>query len=312
MFLGLMLGTVLRFSPAAAAAKMNEYPRLDAAGRKERVLIVAPHVDDEAIGAGGYAIDAIANGAEVYVVYLTAGDCSRISARVVNKTLGPTAASYLAVGRTRIAEAKRAMEMIGVPREHFFVLGYPDRGLQSMLANRTAVVRSSGTRAYAVPYDDALSPGAQYSFDNLLADLEHVIEMADPTLVIAPVPFDRHPDHRAAADITDLALASTRLTPQRLGYLVHSQVIMTAFVSTPQRAKLPPSKMSTMTWATYPLTRDVRQAKTNLLMTYKSQRPYVFLLRNAFVRTNELFYVYPTPAQSAAIRPSFAAASAAR
>jgi len=291
MLTAIMLGSVLRFAPTPADKR--KYPRLDAPGRQERVLIVAPHVDDEAIGAGGYAIDAIANGAEVFVVYLTAGDCSKISAHLVNKTLGPTPQSYLTVGRTRIAEAKHAMELLGVPRDHFFVLGYPDQGLQSIFTNRNAVIRSTATHAREVPYDDALSPGAAYSYANLMADLEHVIEVADPTIVIAPVPFDRHPDHRATADLTSIALADAGRAPQRLGYLVHSQLFPTALVSTPQRAKLPPNRMKSMTWATYPLTRDVQQAKTNLLMTYKSQRPYVFVLRNAFVRTNELFYVYP-------------------
>jgi len=54
-----------------------QYPHLHAAARKDRILIVAPHIDDESIGAGGYAIDAMANGADVYVVFLTAGDCNR-------------------------------------------------------------------------------------------------------------------------------------------------------------------------------------------------------------------------------------------
>ncbi len=242
---------------------MNNYPRLGAAERQERILIVAPHVDDEAISAGGYAMDAIANGAEVYVVYLTAGDGSKIAAWLLNRRL-PTPEIYLNVGRARIAEAKRAMELIGVPRDHFFILGYPDRGLQSIVTNRTAVIRSTGTDRSTVPYDEALSPGAPYSFDSVMRDMERVLEAVDPTIVIAPVAFDRHPDHRAAAEITDLALAATG--------------------------------MQQFSWTTYALTRHVQQKKTTLLMTYKSQRPYVFILRNAFVRQNELFYVYPKAA----------------
>jgi LmbE family N-acetylglucosaminyl deacetylase len=270
---------------------MNTYPRLDTAAGRERILIVAPHVDDEAIGAGGYAIDAIANGAEVWVVYLTAGDCSKVAARLVNKRLAPTPASYLNVGRARIREAKQAMELIGVPHDHFFILGYPDRGLDDILTNRTAVVRSLGTGQTAVPYEEALAPGADYTFDNLMRDLQHVVDLADPTIVIAPVAFDRHSDHRAAAELTDLALANS--DAQRYGYLVHTRLIPTALVSTPQRALLPPSRMQQFSWTTYSLTENVRQMKTTLLMTYKSQRPYVFLLRNAFVRKNELFFLYP-------------------
>src|SRR5216117_177693 len=91
-----------------------QYPHLHAAARQDRILIVAPHIDDESIGAGGYAIDAMANGADVYVVFLTAGDCNRFSARLLHKTLEPTALNYLSVGRTRIGQAKEAMKLLGV------------------------------------------------------------------------------------------------------------------------------------------------------------------------------------------------------
>src|SRR5438105_2840969 len=189
MFLTLIaLTTMLLLSPSNTNdAKMQQYPRLHAAARQDRILIIAPHIDDESIGAGGFAIDSLANGAEVYVVFLTAGDCSRFAARLMHKTLEPTASNYLSVGRARIDEAGVAMKLLGIPQDHYFVLG-----------------------------------------------------------------------------------------------------------STPERALLPPTKMKSFSWATYTLSDRVQRMKTSLLMTYKSQRPYVFLLRNAFVRRNELFYVYPS------------------
>ena len=49
--------------------------------------------------------------------------------------------------------------------------------------------------------------------------------------------------------------------------------------------------MQSFSWATYPLTPAVQQKKSSVLMTYRSQLPYVYMLRNAFVRTNELFLV---------------------
>jgi len=269
------------------------YPRLAPARRNDRILIVAPHIDDEAISAGGYAVDAIANGAEVYVVYLTAGDCNRFSARLLHRTLEPTASNYLSVGKTRIAEAKTAMKILGIPPDHFFVLGYPDRGLRAMVDNPEAIVRSRGTRAHEVPYDDALSPGSEYRIENAINDLKQVIELARPTTVIAPVPFDMHTDHAATAEIVDFALDELQWKATRLGYLVHSRR-MKPLMNTPTRALLPPTRLKQFSWATYPLSDRVKQIKTDMLMTYKSQRPYVFLLRNAFVRRNELFFVYPT------------------
>jgi LmbE family N-acetylglucosaminyl deacetylase len=287
-------------NPASSEARMAAYPRLHAADRQDRVLIVAPHIDDEAIGAGGYAFDAVANGAEVFVVFVTAGDCNRFSARLLHKTLEPTKSNYLSVGRTRIAEAKSAMELLGIPPDHFFVLGYPDRGLHTMVANPDAIVRSSGTGERSVPYSDAMSPGSAYSLNNVLIDLKYVMALANPTTVIAPVPFDQHPDHAATAELTDRAIEELGIRPRRLGYLVHTGRIK-SLVNTPTRALLPPTRLQGFSWATYALSERVQELKTNMLMTYKSQRPYVFLLRNTFVRKNELFFVYPSAAEPRAV-----------
>lgn len=276
-------------------AKMQQYPRLQVAGQKDRILIVAPHIDDESIGAGGYAIDALANGAEVYVVFLTAGDCNGFSARLIYKTLDPRASHYLGVGHVRIDEARHAMDLLGVPRDRYFVLGYPDGGLRTMVDNPTAIVRSTATRENSVPYADAVTPRAEYNYANLMSDIRKIMALVQPTMVIAPVPFDLHSDHSAAAEITDVALSELQLQPLRLGYLVHTarSRIHTAFMKTPRRALLPPARMQAFSWATYGLSTAVQKTKTDVLMTYKSQRPYVFLLRNAFVRKNELFFLYP-------------------
>lgn len=280
-----------------------QYPRLQTAERHDRILIVAPHIDDESIGAGGYAIDAMANGAEVYVVFLTAGDCNRFSARLMNKTLGPTASNYLTVGRTRIAEARKAMQLLGIAPDHYFFLGYPDRGLQAMMTDPSVVVRSRGTHERSVPYDDAISPGAPYNYDSLMNDMQQVMDIAQPSTVIAPVPFDLHPDHSAAAEITDIALEDLRVQPSRLGYLVHTGRMAKSLMRQPTRALMPPVRMQSFSWTTYALTDRVMQAKNDVLMTYKSQRPYVFLLRNAFVRRNELFFLYPTVADTVVSAP---------
>lgn len=297
--------TMALLGPPQAATTATPYPRLAGAAAHDRVVIVAPHIDDESIGAGGYAIDAIERGAEVYVVFLTAGDCNRISARLLHKNLVPTASNYLSVGKTRIAEAYEAMRLLGVPDDHFFVLGYPDRGLRAMLDHPGAIVRSRGTRERAVPYHDAMSPGSDYTLDNILGDVKRVLTAVNPTVVIAPVPFDQHADHAATAEITDLALDELQMRPKRLGYLVHMGRMATKLMNTPRRALMPPARMKSFSWATYPLDPHVQQLKTNVLMTYRSQKPYVFLLRNAFVRRNELFYVYPesaVPATEARLR----------
>ena len=43
-------------------------------------------------------------------------------------------------------------------------------------------------------------------YQNLMADMQRVIAIARPTTVIAPVPFDRHPDHSATAQMTAMRI----------------------------------------------------------------------------------------------------------
>lgn len=292
--------SVLLVTPSQADARIGNYPQVARAARHDRVLIIAPHIDDEVIGAGGYALDALAAGAEVFVAFLTAGDCSRVTARVLHKTLDPAPSAYLAVGRTRIAEARQAMRLLGIPETHYFILGYPDRGLRPMLENRDTVVPSPATRKHAVPYDEALSPGSPYRFANVMRDLERVFDVARPTMVIAPVGFDRHPDHSAAADLTDLVLTRLGGDTSRFGYLIHSGT--KALLPMRERALAPPPRLRGMSWATYPLTAELRRRKDAALRTYRSQRFVLSLLRNTFIRRNELFFVYE-PAARISIAP---------
>lgn len=301
---GLLAVLALFFAhPVHSEEYLKAYPRIAQPTSADRILIVAPHIDDETIAAGGYAFDAIASGAEVYVVFLTAGDCNRFSARLINRTLDPKASDYLSVGRTRIDEAHHAMRLLGVPPSHYFILGYPDRGLGPMLERRDEVVRSKSTRLESVPYDDALSPGSSYTFASLMHDMAHVLAVSRPTVVIAPVLFDLHPDHSAAAEIMDLALARTPFSPDRLGYLVHSRRVPMSLVHMPARALAPPSKMRSLDWVTYSLSGEVQRKKDVLLRTYRSQGPYASILRNAFVRRNELFFVEREPAVMRASAP---------
>jgi len=270
---------------------MLSYPSVQAPSPRDRILIVAPHMDDETIGAGGYAIDAIRRGTEVYVVFLTAGDRARLAARLIHRKFDPAPSDYVSVGHARIQEASDAMAILGVPSERWFVLGYPDHGLRSMLARPTEVIRSAATRLTSIPYEEALSPGADHTLQNMMADLQTVISICKPTTVIAPVSFDVHPDHNATSDLLDLVLDRTQGSPTRLGYLVHSNGIKPLRWQR-DRAVVPPPQMRSYAWTSYDVSRDAQHLKYQMLQSYRSQRPYSILLRNAFVRTNELFFAY--------------------
>lgn len=46
--------------------------------KDKKILVVAPHADDEAIGCGGIILKAIAQGAQVYILVVSVGDLVRV------------------------------------------------------------------------------------------------------------------------------------------------------------------------------------------------------------------------------------------
>ena len=46
--------------------------------KDRRILVVAPHADDEAIGCGGIILKAVEQGAEVYILVVSVGDLVRV------------------------------------------------------------------------------------------------------------------------------------------------------------------------------------------------------------------------------------------
>jgi LmbE family N-acetylglucosaminyl deacetylase len=275
----------------ACGTHAGDLPVLERPRSGDRILIVAPHVDDEAIAAAGYAGDALAAGARVFVVYLTAGDGGRVSADFEGRTLWPRPKDYLREGEIRIGEAHAVMAMLGVPRANLFMLGYPDGDLLRILDHPDEVITSRTTRDTAVPYASALSPGAPYRLANLEADFDRVLAAVSPTRIIAPAAFDAHPDHRAGAIVVRRRLAHLHEPPPLLSYLVHARAFPTPFRFAARDWLMPPPRLSGLAWRTYPLSPGAEERKHAALRAYKSQRadPYLRLLLDSFVRRNELF-----------------------
>jgi len=200
-------------------------------GRGERLLVIAPHPDDETIATGGLIQRVLENGGEVRIVLVTAGD--GFVEAVAHEALSPRPrpSAFIAYGERRLQETRAAVRILAPDHVRLEVLGFPDGGLDGLLQAhwwRSRPERSRTTWATDPPYDDqALEPDIRYDGDDLRRELERVIAESRPTIVALPDPLDRHPDHRAAGLFALLALADwsahqpKKALPKLLAYLVH-------------------------------------------------------------------------------------------
>lgn len=164
-----------------------------------RLMVLAPHPDDETLAAGGLLQHAITAGATVRVLFLTAGDNNPWGQRLLERRwrIGPADRDRYA--RQRRSEAEAAMATLGVPADGPVWLDYKDQGLTRLLL--------AGDR-------------------RIIDDLAARIGEWRPTLLVTPSPLDLHPDHSAAGLAASLAmdlLPADRRPLERLEYLVHTR-----------------------------------------------------------------------------------------
>lgn len=269
-----------------------------------RVLVVAPHSDDETLGAGGLMAQAVEAGSDVYVALITAGDGFRLGAEAYYGRLRPSHELMLRFGQARLGETRAALAELGVPAENLLFLGYGDRSLHRLWLecwHASAPCTSDATGSSRVPYAGALRPGAAYAGDSLLADLETVLVEVQPQLVVYPHPNDSHVDHWAAHNFVAAALADLALRqpdwepPEELLYLVHRGDWPAPKGDRPQDTLYPPPGLSggSTRWLHQPLTRSEVERKRAAILAYRSQVRLMRRFLLSFARRDELFGMLP-------------------
>jgi LmbE family N-acetylglucosaminyl deacetylase len=110
---------------AAAAPAIFELPA------STRLMVVAPHPDDEMLGAGGLMQRVLETGGTVRVVYLTDGDGYPEGVMSEGRVRSPSAKDYRGYGRQRRREARAALAALGFgPSKYSYTfLSFPDGGL---------------------------------------------------------------------------------------------------------------------------------------------------------------------------------------
>lgn len=259
-----------------------------------RVLVIAPHPDDESLAPGGLVASALAQGKQVKVVVITAGDAYRRAALRLSKgKLSP--AVYVELGIVRHKELTAAVSSLGLPPEDLLSLGYQDGSLNSLWdADWDYSHPHVGANGHdKSPYPFAWEPDAPLCGANLTKNLEQILRDYKPTAVVYPDPADSHHDHWAACAFTDYTLNEVGFTGLRLGYLVHHGHYPFPWLYLPAADLEPPAPLVGIgeTWHSLTIGAAAEQAKQRAIMQYHTQHavPDLSVFMRAFIRTNELY-----------------------
>ncbi len=254
------------------------------------LLLIAPHPDDETLGAGGLLSAAAREGQAVWVVFVTVGDAFPWNPRFAWRRLWQGGRAQLDLGRLRMAEAREACARLGVPAERALFLGFPDRGLSALVENRESLYRSPDTGADAVPYRSAYAPGFPYTGNELARELREILRAVRPAAVLAPGPLDNHADHRAVTQLVREVAAPLNI--RSLYYIVQSDLRWPWPKGyRPDLTLPPPGEYGDAAWLSFALGGSARRRKAAAIRAYASQVS-VWLMGWtlwAFLRRNELF-----------------------
>lgn len=191
--------------------------------REQRVMVIAPHADDAELAAFGLYSQA----EKPWIVTLTAGEIE--AEHYQQMGLSEVEAARIK-GRLRAWDSIAVPLWAGVPQAHCVQLGYFCLQLQAMqaapdlpFASREAELTDVRPFRQFNPFPLPSDADGQPTWNNLLADLRHVLLMARPEVIVLPHPvLDPHPDHVCAQQAVLQALQGLEWQPATvLGYANH-------------------------------------------------------------------------------------------
>ena len=267
----------------------------------ERVLIFAPHPDDETLSCGGAIQKSLSEGKIVKVVFVTSGDSFGNDYEMTG--LSEDLPRGVELGYLRQKEALEATAILGLEKENVIFLGYPDRGMEKMwwmYRSDDQAYRSPYTKTDKSPYLSGYTLSAPYYGEQVIQDIQSILEVFHPQIIYLPHPSDLHSDHWATYNFVKEALERLRQKgsdwiddAKVYLYLVHFGRIKwpPLWGYTPHLRFTPPSQlMFTHQWVGFELDETEIANKKKALDQYRSQQAVrEFLL--AFVKANEVYAI---------------------
>jgi LmbE family N-acetylglucosaminyl deacetylase len=234
----------------------------------DRVLIVAPHPDDETIGGSGVIRYCLENNIPIYVVVVTNGGDGSI-------------------GNIRYHESLNATSILGLPSSNITFFEYT-QGVDSLFnENWDKAININGNHTPKFAFQN----NAPYNGVSLEHNFETVISNFKPTIIIYPNPEDSNPDHWGTSSFVEYVTNKLNYNGRMYTYLVHvSSVWPFPRGYFPQTYMLPPYFMTnTNKWFVFPINASDEQLEYQAIKSYHSQlnNDPTYLL--TFVRKNDLF-----------------------
>jgi LmbE family N-acetylglucosaminyl deacetylase len=129
----------------------------------KRILVFAPHPDDETFGCGGTIAKRVSEGYDVFVVLITDGE--KAFDNFFSETFSLPDTKIIQLRKTEIVNAMRAL---GVSSDNIIFLNFDDGALNK-------------------------------NFDDASAKISKILEEVKPQEIYFPFEKDAHPDHRVAS-----------------------------------------------------------------------------------------------------------------
>jgi LmbE family N-acetylglucosaminyl deacetylase len=249
----------------------SKYPQGININSSDRVLIIAPHPDDESIACAGVIRYCIENKIPVYVVVVTNGG---------NGDLGVT----------RYHESLNATKILGLQSDNITFFEYT-QGVDSLFnENWDKPIGINGNHTPNFAYQK----NTTFKGVSLEKNFESVITNFNPTVIIYPNPDDSNPDHWGTSSFVEYTTNKLNYEGKKYTYLVH---VSSAWPFPrgyfPQTFLLPPYFLANQNkWHIFPISNSDEKLKYDAINSYKSQLngDPTYLL--SFIRKNELFIPY--------------------
>jgi LmbE family N-acetylglucosaminyl deacetylase len=151
---------------------------------RKRIIVFAPHPDDETLGCGGTIAKKLAEGYEVIIVVMTDGRFLLLKSFGIDDDPSPEQ-----IKEIRRGEVLRATKILGVPEKNVIFLDFVD----GTLGENEEVVEEK---------------------------VAEILKKYAPSEVYFPFERDGHPDHQAANGIVRRAVEKLNIKPAMYQYTI--------------------------------------------------------------------------------------------